>query len=482
MSTNALHRNVTNAPHFNRLVPESEATQINLGKGDTYFSVEMIAMWIMKYKSQADLIAKQLLANDLQTTLYNVHSFLFNGFQYKADGKKQYIKALSYAWLNRYSGMDCKSFTTVGGQILATLGIKFYIRKIKQKDFAPNHFSHVYLIVPKNQKTGSLTDGYYTIDGTLRSMKEPEFIDKEDKYMDGFEHYGLAGTQQLNGVKLSDIKNINLSNVFNQISCIGGTAFDKDKVKQVIETITAYFFDIIDRYNQAIANKDWNQVHKIYIEYWAKREALIHTYSIKYSSKDWNKCSDDNFIYVMNFLNDKIWKILGLAFEKHILEYFNIGNEIGQYTFTQPANMPDTFDGVYMWGTAIPNPYTSSVHGYRSITPKKDEILAFQITPALASAMNSNANSFNTSSLINDLQTISEVIFSVVGSNSGTGNGSNSNNNNGQIIDYNDPKIKPKKAGFGLIAGTIIVVAGIAVATTKMKDNPKETKKTNKDE
>ena len=479
MSQNALQRKLLDGLEFNHLIPVSECKKVALGKGNTDFSIQQIANWITTHKNQAIAISKKLDRKNLALTIQNVHWFLYNHFQYKADGKAQMINALSCAWKNRYKGMDCKSYSVVGGQILACLGIKFHIRKIKQKDFAPNYFSHVYLIVPINQETGTLKDGYYTLDGTLHSMSEPSFLETKDKFMNQFEHYGLAGAHQLNGVKLSDIKNINLNNVISQISCLGGTAFDKDKVKQVIETITAYFFDIIDRYNQAIANKDWNQVHKIYVEYWAKRETLIHTYSIKYSSKDWNKCSDDNFIYVMNFLNDKIWKILGLAFEKHIVTYFNIGNEIGQYTFTQPANMPDTFDGVYMWGTAIPQSYTSSVHRYKSITPKTDEILAFQITPALSSAMNSNANSFNTSSLINDLQTISEVIFSVVGSNSGTGTGSNSGTGTGgQIIDYNNNVDEPKKAGFGLVAGGILTLVAIAVATTQMKDNPKETKNT----
>jgi hypothetical protein len=473
MSYNALQRNVLDGKEFQSLIPFSECKKVLLGKGNTDFSIEQIANWIITHHKQAIAISKKLERKNLALTIQNVHWFLYSHFQYKADSQAQIINALSCAWKNRYKGMDCKSYSVVGGQILASLGIKFYIRKIKQKDFAPNYFSHVYLIVPINQETGTLKDGYFTIDGTLQSMNEPSFLETKDKFMSDFQHYGLAGTKSEDndeGQLLDFLKEIDLKNVFNNISCIGGTAFDKPKVKEVIATITSYFFDIIDRYNQAIANKQWNEVHKIYVEYWAKRHALILTYVAKYQSKDWNKCSDDNFLYVIKFLDDKIWKILGLAFEKHILNYFSIPTQTNSLTFSQPANMPDTFDGIYLWGTAIPNAVTSSVHSYGTVVPKTNEIISFQVTSQLASAIDSEADSFNTTDFLNQLATIGQIIYQA-------SNPNGNSNGNGGVIDYNNNNdAQPKTAGFGFIAGTVIVIAGIAIATTQMKDNPKSTK------
>lgn len=47
----------------------------------------------------------------------------------------------------------------------------------------PNAFTHVYIVVPKNQKTNDLSEGYYTIDGTIRQFAELKFLASDDVFI-----------------------------------------------------------------------------------------------------------------------------------------------------------------------------------------------------------------------------------------------------------------------------------------------------------
>ncbi|WP_275552710.1 hypothetical protein, partial [Tenacibaculum piscium] len=120
---------------------------------------------------------------------------LFHHFQYKIDGSNQNLRSPACSWSSRQSGIDCKSYSIFASTTLLNLGINHYLRRIKQS--ATAGFSHVYVIVPKNQKNPkNLKHGYFTIDGTLPTIEEPEFYEKSDIYMEAeLPIYGLAGTQ-----------------------------------------------------------------------------------------------------------------------------------------------------------------------------------------------------------------------------------------------------------------------------------------------
>lgn len=199
-----LERKVQDAPAD--LFPPITGKVDKLGSGDTYFSVEKIADSILTHYLQAEKVSKQLQTTDLQTTCKNVHSFLYNYFQYSGDLDLQTIKSPSYSWHTRYKGIDCKSYSVLAGAILANLGITFYIRQIKQKAVNPENFSHVYVIVPTDQKNGSLSKGYYTIDGTIPTTVEVEYTQKEDYKIMKLKHIGLSGTYHRN--PLLDVKGL----------------------------------------------------------------------------------------------------------------------------------------------------------------------------------------------------------------------------------------------------------------------------------
>ena len=177
-------------------MPEFKGAVVKSGKGYTAKSIELMDKAATKYADQAKKIARALEAASLEFTLYNIKDFLFSNFQYKADDKVQNIHVLSSAWENRENGIDCKSYATIGSQIFQNLGIKHYFRKIKQSGDGQragfeNEWSHVYLIVPTNQKTGALDQGYTVIDGVVEYDHEPPYTEFKDHFMNP--HNILAG-------------------------------------------------------------------------------------------------------------------------------------------------------------------------------------------------------------------------------------------------------------------------------------------------
>jgi hypothetical protein len=82
------------------------------------------------------------------------------------------------------------------------LGIKHYIRQIKQPKFNPRQFTHVYVVVPNNQESGKLDQGHSIIDGTIQSNIEPNYTDKKDVFMNQkLPHIGLNCPTPRKGLK-----------------------------------------------------------------------------------------------------------------------------------------------------------------------------------------------------------------------------------------------------------------------------------------
>lgn len=174
------------------IFPKSACKASFLGDGDTFFSVEQIASFAKEFAPQCQKIAQKLKKSTLEATCRAIHQFLYWHFQYTADSSSQQLRSPACSWASRKEGIDCKSYSILAGSILHQMGYNFYIRQVKQLGMTPNEFSHVYVVVPKNQKTNDLGSGYYTIDGTVLSEKESIYItEKSDLLV--MKHIGLRG-------------------------------------------------------------------------------------------------------------------------------------------------------------------------------------------------------------------------------------------------------------------------------------------------
>ncbi|MDP2687533.1 MAG: hypothetical protein Q8O62_09940 [Aequorivita sp.] len=201
----ALHRPLEAGSYYDKFIPSSTCESTYLGKGDTFFSMDGIKANILKNYSQCKKLAPQLQKKSLQATVTAIYDFLYNHIQYRADGADQNLRSPACSWSVRKTGIDCKSYSIFAGCILSSLGIKYYIRKIKQPYMLPSEFTHVFITVPKDQKSGSLNGGYFVIDATKHQNTEAAFSEKNDVFMSKLEHFGLqaAGPQ---GATMATVK------------------------------------------------------------------------------------------------------------------------------------------------------------------------------------------------------------------------------------------------------------------------------------
>ena len=178
------------------IFPKVACKRTELGDGDTFFSVKQIVTTINNYFYQCEKIAKLLKGKSLLISCQNVHQFLYSHFQYRADSDVQQLRSPACSWVQRYIGIDCKSYTILAGAILKSMGYNSFVRQIKQPySLYPDDFSHVYLVVPISQEDNDLNKGYYVIDGTIPSMEETHFSEKSDEIVLSMKHIGLNGAQ-----------------------------------------------------------------------------------------------------------------------------------------------------------------------------------------------------------------------------------------------------------------------------------------------
>lgn len=179
------YRPLKSGKEYEKLIPPYKGIESFLDKkGDnsnTFDTLRFMAFWSQKYASQTSKIAPLLKGRNLQETVNNIYSFLYNHFQYKIDGQLQNLYAISAAWHFRDKGFDCKTFSVLASSILQTLQIPHAFRMVKQGE-NPNLWSHVYVVVPNG-------NNHYVIDATVHSNQEVSYTQKYDYNM---EHRGLA--------------------------------------------------------------------------------------------------------------------------------------------------------------------------------------------------------------------------------------------------------------------------------------------------
>lgn len=178
----ALYRPLLDGGRYGLLLPHSDCSSVFLGNGDTKFNIDNMRETAYKYQHHTEKLTPELFRTDLEAFCRQIHWFLFNHLQYKLDGEEQKLRSPACSWKSRTQGIDCKSYSIFASTILLNAGISHYMRRIKQAQ-APNGFTHVYIVVPKDQKHFNLKKGYYTIDGTIRKFAELPFIEKDDLFV-----------------------------------------------------------------------------------------------------------------------------------------------------------------------------------------------------------------------------------------------------------------------------------------------------------
>ncbi|MBF03220.1 MAG: hypothetical protein CMP76_07985 [Flavobacterium sp.] len=464
-----LFRNLKSGTKYNALLPQSSCKKVNLGEGDTSFSVEMIAKQALQHTNQVTQLANEL-ANEtngsLEAICNNIHSFLYWHLQYKADGEAQLLRSPACAWQQRHKGIDCKSYSIFASAILLQLGFKHYIRRIKQATYNPDYFTHVYIIVPLNQSTGKLDKGYYTIDGTLPFTSEPPFIQKNDFYMDALPHYGLNGSElSLNNLSFDGVKDI----LSTPISCWGGTSFNAVKAEEVANTIGAYFENVLIEINNAVATNDTQKLSKLFAHFQSTLGTAVWAYSQK-KSQGWNKCTTESITRMQNILNF-YQKVVEIGLNAWLNKYYVLTSTGTKTTGYKNDGNFELVDPAFFFTYTDPNiGYNASIYNFQ-LKEGVTQIPVFEFTPYVEQVA-SNPSSFDP---LKFLQGLSTVLVSFTGDNTGTsGNGQVYDNNNPNYDQYNS---QTKQMGFGTVGIVLggLLIGGYLMNKNKEKNKPKET-------
>jgi len=197
----SLRRPIQDGKQYDSLIAKPANERKKLEKGNTFYSVAMIKKFVEQFYKQLSRLAPELQGKSLEETTKNIHWFLWNNVQYQIDYVTQHIRSPANIWANRQSGVECKNFSLFTSALLTNLGIKHYIRQIKNNYFKPKQFTHVYIVVPKNQVTGDMKDGHFVIDATSKYNKESSIKEKNDVFMSDLPHEGLNGAPRKKGAK-----------------------------------------------------------------------------------------------------------------------------------------------------------------------------------------------------------------------------------------------------------------------------------------
>lgn len=189
-------RTLRSGNEYDRFFEKASCKPTYLGQNDTKFTVSQMKKWATKYSGQTKELALGVFKGmDLERTTESIFQFLHDHIQYQLDGSTQNLKSPACAWATRTEGTDCKSYSIFASTLLINLGIKHYFRRVKQPYLEPDKWTHVYVVVPRDQKTANISGPgtYYIVDATVHDNKEVEFSQKDDTLMSkvSLPHYGL---------------------------------------------------------------------------------------------------------------------------------------------------------------------------------------------------------------------------------------------------------------------------------------------------
>lgn len=238
-----LYRLIQSGGQYKKYMPYSDCSSVKLAEGDTKVAINNMAKWATKYQHHTKKLSVIFAKQGLKETCSELHSFLYNNFQYKIDGFKQNLRSPACSWATRNEGIDCKSYSIFASTVLLNLGVNHYLRRIKQNK--NEGFSHVYVIIPMNQQQPKkLNDGYYTIDGTLPFTSEPMYYKKDDVFMEAkLPIYGLAGVNNKKGLgyvaliltAVMPLIQTFISELVKDLNSCNGTRFNAERVRFRLE-------------------------------------------------------------------------------------------------------------------------------------------------------------------------------------------------------------------------------------------------------
>ena len=193
----SLRRNLRSGKEYDKLIPTVKCESTPLGEGDTYFTVDQMRAWIEKYQHQTAKLAPVLRGRSLQDTVEKIYRFLYDHVQYQADGALQQLRSPACTWAQRRKGVDCKSYSVFASSILTNMGIKHFIRQVRQPYFFPDEFTHVYVVIPVDQSKETYPEDAptFVLDATKHHNIEVDFLQKVDLPMTKLSHVGLNAPQ-----------------------------------------------------------------------------------------------------------------------------------------------------------------------------------------------------------------------------------------------------------------------------------------------
>lgn len=334
-----LYRPVMPAGQFAGLFPDSKCKSEFVGEGMTDFSMKSMAELVETFYKQAAKAAPLLEGEDLQETCDKIHYFLYNWFQYDADDADQMLRTPACSWASRYKGIDCKSYSILASSLLTCLGISHYLRRVKQPGYEPEMWTHVYVVVPKDQDNAALSKGYFVIDGTVPMSTEAPYVQNDDLYMSGMNHFWLKGAANnpagLNGsVDWTKLKSMLFPNgfSFSQLTCIGGSWGEAD-LNAVIEIMTQAFQQRYDAVNMALEKNSidlYNAVYAITELTYKGYDHAVNTDAYNFQSACSEKAGN-GYKALMEYYKN----IYEKAFLPYLKNYFDIA-----LTPTTTSNMP----------------------------------------------------------------------------------------------------------------------------------------------
>ena len=217
--SSAAQRSVVESSPYTALLKFSNCNTVRTSRGNTKHSVVSMRKVIFDYLNQTKNLATALKRSTLKQTVDEVYKYVYSHYQYKADGELQQLRSPECSFAERFNGIDCKNYSILASSILLNLGIRNIIRRVKQPDFNSELWTHVYIVVPKDQRNLDLNKGYFVIDGTLHTNREVKYIKKQDTIMN-LPHAVLnAGVQQGRSstrLKSTDLNYFNAQKGFSQ--------------------------------------------------------------------------------------------------------------------------------------------------------------------------------------------------------------------------------------------------------------------------
>lgn len=187
-----LYRSLKDGSKYDRHIKGQSCDVTPMKVGDTFYTVKKIKEWVDSRLWHTEALSPLLAHKDLGKLADNIYNFLYNHIQYVADGELQNLKSPGCLWATREEGGDCKSFSIFASSILTNLGILHAIRQVKQPGYYADQYTHVYVVIPKNQNSKSIkkTDPVFVIDATRHYNTEVYYTEKDDTIM--LPHQGLG--------------------------------------------------------------------------------------------------------------------------------------------------------------------------------------------------------------------------------------------------------------------------------------------------